>query len=93
MQELLQTDHVNDHYATLKDDVSRAVRTVFPVDMLLSTVLNAVHRIQYQVHRNDDGRIKHELNVQNKRYFHSSIVSAFLKLSSLSYSAPCSPYR
>lgn len=49
---------------TLKDNISRTVRQI-PADMLLSAVANAVHRMQYMVHKNG-GHIEPDLNVFNK---------------------------
>ncbi|KFM71512.1 hypothetical protein X975_09484, partial [Stegodyphus mimosarum] len=42
---------VDQDLATLKDNISRTVREI-PADMLLSAVVNTVHRMQYVVHNN-----------------------------------------
>ncbi len=48
----------------LKDKISRTVREIL-VDRLLSAVVNAVHRMQYVVHKNSS-HIEPDLNVLNK---------------------------
>ncbi len=45
----------------LKDNISQTVRKI-PADMLLSAVVNAVHRMQYVIHQND-GHIELDMNV------------------------------
>ncbi|KAF8781710.1 Gamma-glutamylcyclotransferase like protein [Argiope bruennichi] len=52
--------------AKLKDNISRTVLEI-PADILLSAVVNTVHRMQYVVHKYGN-HIGHDLNVQNKRY-------------------------
>ncbi len=48
----------------LKDNISRTVREI-PADMLLSAVVNTLHRMQYVVLKTG-GHIEPDLNVLNK---------------------------
>lgn len=61
----------------LKDNISQTVRKI-PADMLLSAVMNVMHRKQYVVHKNST-HIEPDLNVLNKRQFYFSIDSEFFK--------------
>lgn len=51
--------------ATVKDNGSEDVRNI-PADMLLSTLFNAMHRMQYVIQKNGS-HIEPEFNVVSKR--------------------------
>ncbi len=58
--------------------------------MLLSAVVNAVQRIQHEIHKTI-GHFECDLNVLNKSSFYFSIDSAFLQFSAVLHSVTYSP--